>query len=257
MTLPQFAYLYSLSKNAERKLQAGRWGLFSISRWCERVVINEARGKFSLQSTVGVVWCFPSPLHTRGKEKDISQFTSSLMRQTLRGLLRRFLRTTQTDFCPAMYYLTVGVTVHPIIYVHGDLRTVSFDNQGQSGLGFDWFLTHTKERLMEALSRGQCWELCISTYCRTKALPPSFVQDVGSESRRKIGFILKGKLPRSLPDMKQSDLKRKKLEIWGMKNLERMFLLEEILHSPVSDIPMGSLKNSEVHQKSPLTACQI
>ena len=247
MTLPQFVSLYSLTKNAERKLQAGRWGLFSISRWRERVVINEARRKFSLESIVGVVWCFPSPLHTRGKEKDISQFTSSLMRQTLRGLLRR----------PAMYYITVGVTVHPIIYVHGDLRTTSFYNQGQSGLRFDWFLTHTKERLMEALSRGQCWELCISTYCRTKALPPSFGQDVGSESRRKIGFILKGKLPRSLPDMKQSDLKRNKLEIWGMKNLERMFLLQEILHSPVSDIPMGSLKSSEVRQKSPLTVCQI
>ncbi|CAI9180152.1 unnamed protein product [Rangifer tarandus platyrhynchus] len=112
----------------------------------ESVVINEARGKFSLESIVGVLWCFPSPLHTRGKEKDVSQFTSSLMRQTLRGLLRR----------PAMYYITVGVTVHSIIYVPGDLRTISFDNQGQSGLGFDWFLTHTKERLMEALSRGQC-----------------------------------------------------------------------------------------------------
>lgn len=185
MSSPQFVYLYSLTENAERKLQAGRWGHFSISRWCKRVVINEARGKFSLEDTVGVCGVFPHPSHTRGKE-NVSQFTSSLMRQTLRGLLRR----------PAMYYVTVGVSVHSIIYVHSDLRTVSFVNQGQSRLGFDWFLTHTKERLMEASSRGQCWELCISTYCRTKVLPPSFGQDGGSESSRKIGFILKGKLPR-------------------------------------------------------------
>ena len=186
MTLAQFVYLYSPAKNAERKLQAGRWWHFSISRWCKRVVINEARGKFSLKSIVGVCGDFPHPSHTRGKENNVSQFTSSLMRQTLRGLLRR----------PAMYYVTVGVTVHSIIYVHNDLRTISFDSQGQSRPGFDWFLTHTKERLMEASSRGQCWELCISTYCRTKVLPPSFGRDVGSESRRKTGFILKGKLPR-------------------------------------------------------------
>lgn len=186
MTLLQFVYLYSLAKNAERKLQAGRWGHFSISRWCKRVVINEARGKFSLKSIVGVCGVFPHPSHTRGKENNVSQFTSSLMRQTLSRLLRR----------PATYYVTVGVTVHSIIYVHSDLRTIPFDNQGQSRPGFDWFLTHTKERLMEASSRGQCWELYISTYCRTKVLPPSFGWDVGSESRRKTGFILKGKLPR-------------------------------------------------------------
>ena len=62
MTMPRFVDPHFPIKHMKRKHQPGRWEHFIISWCCKRVGINEAWGKFSLESVVGGLRCFLTPL---------------------------------------------------------------------------------------------------------------------------------------------------------------------------------------------------
>lgn len=133
-----------------------------MSRYCKRVGMNEARGTLSLESIARVLWHFLTLLLHWRNRRDTFQCTSSLVRQTSRGPLRRF------DTCG----VTAGVTLCTIVDVNGNPRAISFGNQGHSRLGFDSLtLIHTKERVNEAV-RGTRVQGSVESY----APPPAIGQ---------------------------------------------------------------------------------
>ena len=127
MTLPQFVYSTPLLKVQKGNSRLGGEGISAYPDDVEGLELMKLEGNYLWRVLLESCGVFPHLSHTGGKERDVSQFASSIVRQTLRGLLRRL----------DMYCITTRVSIHSTVYVNGDPRAVSFDNQGHSGIGSD------------------------------------------------------------------------------------------------------------------------